>query len=171
MNVRNPLRLLAALALGTGLAVAAGCGDDNGPTGPSAVTTVPPPPAVTTGMTTALQSEYKTQFTYQRVLTDFGAVQPFATIVLAEQSHVSSIAGLFASRGLMAPASTWTLSNVPAFATVREACAAAAAEERQIVAMYDSLLLSDLPNDARMVYTNLRAASQNNHLPAFVACS
>jgi hypothetical protein len=36
--------------------------------------------------------------------------------------------------------------------------------------MYDDLLASPLPDDVVKVFTKLRAASLNNHLPAFQNC-
>jgi hypothetical protein len=162
----------AAALVATIAASGAGCGGSTTPTGPGPV--LAPPPAsveVLTGLTTAIQTEYKSQATYARVIADFGSVLPFATIVMAEETHVSSVAALFTSRSLPVPGSEWNSVNVPAYATVREACAGAAANERENVALYDALLATALPRDVGQVYANLRAASLNNHLPAFEACS
>lgn len=159
------------IALGiTGLFVL-GCGGGTSPTSPSIVPTVPTTAAHVSGMEEAIQAEYKSEATYARVIAEFGAVLPFSTIVTAEQAHISSVATLLTTRSLPVPASNWSASNVPAFGTFREACAGAAVGERENVALYDRLLAGDLPRDVLLVYTRLRAASLDNHLPAFEACS
>lgn len=159
---------IVAVAVAASMGAACG-GSSTLPTSPTPVSSTSG--ALLSGMTSALQAEYKSEAIYARVLADFGVVLPFATIVEAERMHVSSVAALFTSRSLAIPVSEWTTSNAPRFLTVREACANAAASERGVVALYDSLLAANPPRDVWMVYTNLRSASFNNHLPAFEACS
>ena len=144
------------------------------PTTPTSVTT----PTATSALTVeqmemlsgAIQDEYHAQAVYQGVLGDLGQVLPFANIVLAEQAHAASVARLYANRGLAAPATAWSVSNVPHFRTIAEACGAAAAAEVANIALYDRYLATDLPLDVRNVFTNNRAASVNGHLPAFNRC-
>jgi len=121
-------------------------------------------------MALAIQDEYHAENVYQRVLTDFGQVFPFSRIVNAEQRHSSAIAGLYRNRSLEVPTSEWNLGNVPRFESIREACAAAAQAEIDNIALYDRYLEWELPTDVRNVFTNNRAASLHNHLPAFEAC-
>ena len=118
----------------------------------------------------AIQDEYHAEFVYMRVIADFGEVQPFSRIVNAEQRHSEAVGKVFTNRGLAVPASEWNLGNVPSFNSLPEACAAAAKAEIANIALYDELLAWDLPQDARNVFTNIRAASLENHLPAFEAC-
>ena len=164
------------------------CGGDGAsiienPAAPSAVASSPSPaPATTTttttvapslvdAMTAALEDEYHAEAIYQRVLVDHGNVFPFANIIKAEQTHAASIARLFENRGLSVPANIWNVDNVPRFASVPEACAAAAQAEIDNAALYDRYFSMDLPTDVLTVFTNNRAASINNHLPAFNRCS
>lgn len=179
--------LLARLALAALLPVSiAGCGGTGGtvsPTAPSSTSVATAPPATTSPgptptaspslvdlLTAALQDEYHAQAVYQGVLNDLGNVMPFANIVRAEESHANAIVRLFAARGMPAPASAWTPANVPHFAGLAAACAAAAEAEVANLALYDRSLETDLPTDVRTVFTNNRAASVNNHLPAFSRC-
>lgn len=157
-----PLPLLAALA-----AVAvAGC--DNDPVQPVSETLT----ADVVGLLDrAIQDEYRAENIYLRVLADHGSVTPFRTIVYAEERHSQALGWLFMSRGLAVPLSAWDLDNVPAFASVAEACAAGVAAEQENVSMYDDFLARVLPPDVRTVFTNNRAASLERHLPAFTACS
>lgn len=116
------------------------------------------------------QDERHAEMIYERVLADFGPVRPFVNIVEAERKHASSVAFLLTSRGLEVPESLWTTENVPRFSSVALACAAAADAEVENVSLYDRYLALELPADVRTVFQNNRAASQNNHLPAFNRC-
>jgi hypothetical protein len=128
-------------------------------------------PETVAALDRTLQDEYHAESTYLGVLGDFGDVRPFANVVYAEQRHSESLARLYENHGLVAPRSVWTLDNVPHFASLTEACAAAAAAERDNVALYDTYLALDLPRDVANVFGNNRAASLERHLPAFQACS
>lgn len=166
------------------VAAASGCGGSSvtaaSPTAPSAAAVSQAPPASSTGavassaviaaMTVAIQDEFHAEAVYQRILLDFGAVNPFANIVRAEQMHAAALAGLFSARSLAVPESAWNAGNVPRFGSVREACAAAYQAEIDNVAVYDRYFSEDLPADVFRVFSNNRAASLNNHMPAFDRC-
>jgi hypothetical protein len=134
--------------------------------------TGPDPEDLEAVLVSALQEEYLAEWTYQRVLAGLGAdAMPFAVIVGSEQQHVRAIVSLFDKRGWTAPASVWNLDNVTAFGTLPAACAGGVAVEVEDIELYDALLLrEDLPCDAATVFTNLRAASLESHLPAFERC-
>lgn len=117
-----------------------------------------------------LQDEYRAEALYQRVLADLGDVRPFANIVWAEGQHARSVVGLYAARGWSAPASRFSPESMPSFASLREACQAGWAAEVANIALYDSQLGQDLPADVRRVLQANRAASLDNHLPAFDRC-
>jgi hypothetical protein len=133
------------------------------------------PPVVDAGLLAILnadiQDEYRAEAIYRGVLLDFGAeTRPFANIVVAEQWHAAAVAGLFSARGLSVPASLWSPVNVPRFTALGAACAAAAQAEVENIALYDSQLGASLPEDVLRVVQSNRAASVNNHLPAFQRC-
>ena len=168
-------RIRAAVAFASYLSVAVACGGGAStvptPVAPSAAGSPTAAPASLEAMLTAtLQDEYHAEATYQRVLAEHGQVWPFVNIVKAEARHAASLAGLFTARGLSVPSSVWTTANAPGFASVPEACGAAAQAEIDNVALYDGYLAMELPPDVRTVFENNRAASINNHLPAFTAC-
>ena len=120
----------------------------------------------------ALQEEYKAQMLYRSVLGTFGGdTQPFALIAQAEARHVEALQMLFTRRQLAPPASAWTPSSFPPFPSVPLACAAGVVAEREDANFYTPYLQRpDLPQDVRNVFTNLQAASLENHLPAFELC-
>lgn len=180
---RYPVALTLLFAA-SAMLVAAGCGDDaTSPTQPAlpafqqAATNGPGTglntvldATVLEAMNLALQDEYHAELTYLKVINTFGEVQPFYTILFAEQRHSEAIAQLFTNHGLTVPASNWNLGNVPSFGSLTEACAAGVAAELANIALYDELLARDLPQDVRNVFTNVRAASLDKHLPAFQTC-
>ena len=120
---------------------------------------------------TALQDEYEAESTYLRVLADFGPVTPFENVVYAEERHSTALLRLYDRRGITPPASAWTVNDVPRFASVPAACAAAVQAEMENVALYDGFLGADLPADVRRVFETNRAASLERHLPAFERCA
>jgi len=184
MSNRKSRFLSIAAILAVVVVAGSGCGGQDvsaaSPAAPSSSTAGPStmPPATTSAgtvvltdaLTAAIQDEYHAEAVYRRVLLDFGNVMPFANIIRAEQNHAAALAGLFRSRGLAVPETAWHVDNVPRFASVRDACGAAAQAEIDNVAVYDRYLGADLPADVRQVFTNNRAASLDNHLPAFNRC-
>lgn len=118
----------------------------------------------------ALQEEQTAEMLYRSVLASFGAdTQPFALIASAEARHVDALLQLFARRSLAA--TSWTPVAFPGYPTLAAACAAGVAAERADATFYAPYLgRTDLPQDVRNVFTNLQAASLENHLPAFELC-
>jgi len=160
-----PKRLLALTFLAGALGALGACGRDDAVAPTATLST-----AAVSALDTALNDEYYAEAIYLRVLADFGNVMPFFNIVVAEQRHSASLRGVYERRGLVSPPSRWDLGTVPSFASVPAACAAAVDAEVANIAMYDRLFALDLPADLRTVFTNNRAASVNNHKPAFMRC-
>lgn len=161
----SPVLMLAAL-VSVGSLTACDSDDSDDP--------VAPPLSLSTNVTaaldTALNDEYHAETIYLRVLSDFGNVLPFFNVVVAEQRHSASLRAMYERYGILAPGNRWDLSTVPTFNSIAAACAAAYDAEVSNIALYDRLLARDLPNDVRIVFTNNRAASVNNHQPAFLRC-
>ena len=126
---------------------------------------------VVTALNEAIQDEYRAQATYQKVISDFGQVRPFINIVEAETRHISALSALFERRGLKTPTSRWGEHNVPSYESVGAACRDAVHGELENIAMYDRLLKRELPEEVEQTFKYLRAASLDNHLPAFRRCA
>ena len=62
------------------------------------------------------------------------------------------------------------LASAPQFASTADACAAGVAAEIADADLYDQLLPDVTHPDLQRVYTNLKNASLQSHLPAFEAC-
>ncbi|MEZ5416668.1 MAG: hypothetical protein R2708_04925 [Vicinamibacterales bacterium] len=162
-----PWRALGAVVVVA--ALAGGCDDSSSPTAPTTAAAIPP--GLTAVLEQALHDEYLAETIYQGVIADFGQVLPFVNILTAEERHSASIARLYTARALAPPANPYTVATVTHYPTITAACAAGVAAERANIALYDALLTGDLPADVRQVFTNNRAASADNHLPAFLRCS
>ena len=140
----------------------------------SAVTVPDPVPAdeLQQILSTAIQDEFHAEAVYAGVVEDFGSITPFSNIIRAEVRHSAAIARLYQNRGWAVPQNAWTTETVPHFGTVGQACTVGVEAEIANVKVYDDLLAgSDLPDDVVRVFTSNRAASLNNHLPAFQRCS
>lgn len=107
---------------------------------------------------------------YQAVIDEFGEVNPFVNIQQAELSHAAAWEFLFERYGIDVP--EVPAFDVPAFADLSDACSIAVEAEVLNFEMYDRMLVSfeDYP-DLYQVASNLRNASELNHLPAFESCA
>lgn len=124
-------------------------------------------------LTEAIAEEYLARDTYQFVLSRLGAtVTPFSQIAVSEQQHVDALAALFRKYGQAVPGDPGLTEN-PSFADRKAACQIGVDAEIHDIALYDRLLASgDIKHaDLVQVFKNLRAASVNNHLPAFDRCN
>ncbi|GAA0338263.1 hypothetical protein GCM10008967_30660 [Bacillus carboniphilus] len=116
-------------------------------------------------LTYALQDEYLAQARYDNILSTFGQIRTFTRIKEAELRHISALLPLFERYQTRIPADT-SKAFVTTPANVKAAFAAGVQGEIDNIAMYDKFLALDIPEDVRIVFTNLRDASVN-HLAAF----
>lgn len=118
----------------------------------------------------ALDDERHAQALYSAVQARFGERRPFSNIAMAEERHEAHLLALFAAHGLAVPEDRWGTATIPVPATFAETCHQAAQAERDNVALYDRLLPTVAAPDVRAVFTALRDASRDHHLPAFERC-
>ncbi len=126
--------------------------------------------SVLAAMDAAIQDEYKAELTYEKVLETPGPVRPFFNIIYAEERHSAAIATLYAKRGIAVPLRRWSAGEIPAFASLSEACGAGVTAEIENAEIYDQYLGLSLPEDVKFVFESNRAASLERHLPAFMNC-
>lgn len=120
-------------------------------------------------LTRAILEEYGAFNLYQSIIDQFGSVVPFAQIVRSEQQHINALTRLAVKYGVEVPANPG-LTDAPQFATLADACEAGAAAEIADAALYDELSPLVAHTDILQVFSNLKSASLNSHLPAFEAC-
>ncbi len=112
----------------------------------------------------ALLDEYANKLYYEALIESFGSSRRFANLIRAEQRHASALLNLFVRYEIEPPAQDKaTVPPLPS--TLQEAIQVAIDEEQANVAMYDELLESITAEDVEFVFTNLRNASIQRHIP------
>ena len=114
--------------------------------------------------------EYAASAMYQAVIDEFGQVEPYVTIRAAEERHISALIRQLDRYGIDVPANPY-LGVVAAPADLQAAAEAWAIGEIENVTMYDDLLGKSSDSNLTRVLTNLRASSQDSHLPLFEAAA
>lgn len=114
----------------------------------------------------ALDDEHHAWATYDQVISDFGEVLPFTNIREAEARHIDALRTLFVRYDVPIPANPW-LGKVPHYPSLAAACEDGVQAEIANAALYDRLMAATDRSDILTVLENLRAASQERHLPAF----
>jgi hypothetical protein len=116
-----------------------------------------------------LNDEFKAEAIYQKVLGKFGDVRPFSNIINAEQKHSDSLIQLYEKYGLTVPENDW-YDKVAEYNSVQEACEAGVMAEIENIELYEELFSKVNNQDITAVFTSLRDASRDKHLPAFEKC-
>jgi len=118
----------------------------------------------------ALYDEYHARAVYSKVVQAFGFVPPFSNIVQAEERHINALLSLFSKYGVEPIADDWA-DKVVVESTFVGNCEVGVAAEMENIKMYDNLIpYAEMP-DVLDVFYRVQAASFNNHLPAFSACT
>jgi hypothetical protein len=124
-----------------------------------------PEPSMEEMLRYAIQDEYLARAEYYEVIDRLGSVRPFSNIVKAEETHVGMLVPLFEKYGLMVPDDTYA-SHVVVPDDLKTALQIGVQAEIDNIAMYESFLDRDLPDDVRAAFQKLKDASEN-HLRAF----
>lgn len=132
-------------------------------------------PATRNALYAALADEYRAEAFYDAVIEKFGEVRPFSNIIVAEQHHAEQLRQVMKSHGLEAGSNREIGSEAIAATvpdTLAEACAMGVQAEIANRDLYGKELLPAAADydDVTAVFTALRDASENNHLPAFQRC-
>ena len=114
--------------------------------------------------------EFAALASYQAVLDEFGRVEPYATIMEAEARHAESLIRQLDRMGIEAPENPY-LGAISAPSSLETAAKAWAEGEVLNVELYDNLLSATTDEKLIRVFTNLRRASAEEHLPAFEAAA
>lgn len=156
--------LLAAGLLITGLttgATVSAANTDTGAAGASADTEY----SLEEMLVYAIEDEYLAQAEYDVIMDTYGVQKPFSNIIKAEATHISLLDPLFEEYGVSVPAKDWeSLVAIPE--SLDAAYAIGVEAEEKNIAMYESFLKENLPDDVREVFEELMNASEK-HLAAF----
>jgi hypothetical protein len=111
----------------------------------------------------AMQDEIAAKAEYEALIEEFGSVRPITNILRAELRHIDALTPLLEAYGVdigdFVPATT-----VPA--SLDEAYQIGVDAEIKNIALYQSYLASELPEDVAAVFNRLATAS-THHLDAF----
>jgi hypothetical protein len=115
--------------------------------------------------------EFAAHALYTAILKKFGDVQPYANIREAETRHIQALKRQFEKYGIAIPEDKFAGKVTPP-ETLLEAAKDGIEAEKKNVALYDGYLaaVKSYP-DLTQVFTNLRSASLEAHLPAFQAAA
>lgn len=130
------------------------------------------PEAVVRALDAALEDERRAFETYRAILGRFEGAHPFVNIVEAEARHIRALLGVYARYGLQPPPYETLPDEAALTASLTELCEVGVQAEIENVELYDTRLLpavADYP-DISVVFTRLRDASEQRHLPAFQRC-
>lgn len=115
----------------------------------------------------APDGEYAAIAAYSAVLQKYGQVEPYASILRAEENHARALTRQLQRYGVTVPTNPY-LGKIPAPASLRDAAQAWADGEILNVKLYDDLaVLASGDAQLQRVFGNLRSASLNVHLPMF----
>ena len=113
----------------------------------------------------AIEDEYLAQAEYDVIMDTYGVQKPFSNIIKAEATHISLLEPLFEEYDVSVPEKDWE-SIVVVPETLDAAYAIGVDAEEKNIAMYESFLKENLPDDVREVFEALMNASEK-HLAAF----
>lgn len=116
-------------------------------------------------LTYAMQDETIARAEYAAILDSYGSVRPFTNIIRAEESHILALQPLFEAYGIAVPADD-SASLVTTVPSLTEAYQTGVSAEVNNIAMYETFLDQNLPDNVRAVFESLMRASEN-HLRAF----
>lgn len=118
-------------------------------------------------LTYALQDEYLAKNEYLATIEKFGNVRPFSNIVKSEEQHIAMLLPLFLKYGVRTVNEEEMKEQVKVASSLKETAKICVEAEVDNIAMYQKFLEEkDLPEDIRIAFQNLKAASEN-HLAAF----
>ena len=114
----------------------------------------------------AIEDEYLAKAEYDAIINTFDVTRPFTNIIRAESTHIAELLPLFETYQVPVPAESTVAGQAVIPATLTETFAIGVEAEEKNIAMYESFLKQDLPDDVREVFENLRDGSIK-HLAAF----
>jgi hypothetical protein len=116
-------------------------------------------------LTYAIQDEYLSRAEYELIIEEYGSIRPFTNIMAAEERHIEWVTDLLAEYGYSLPKDT-AHRYVMLPEDLESSFETGIQAEIDNIAMYDSFLGEDLPDDVRDLFEQLKRASEN-HLRAF----
>lgn len=116
-------------------------------------------------LTYAIQDEYMAQAEYGAIMDKYGVQKPFSNIIKAEGKHIDMLLPLLKAYDVTVPKNDAT-DRVKVPENLEKSYTAGVEAEKKNIAMYESFLKQDLPDDVKLVMERLLEGSKK-HLAAF----
>ena len=116
-------------------------------------------------LTYAIQDEYMAQAEYNAIMDQYGVQKPFSNIIKSEAMHIDLLLPLLKANDVAVPKND-AANRVVVPESIEKSYTVGVEAEKKNIAMYESFLKGDLPDDVKAVFEKLLAASEN-HLAAF----
>jgi hypothetical protein len=116
-------------------------------------------------LTYAIQDEYLARAEYEKLIEEFDVDRPFTNIIKAEETHIELLKPLFEAYDIPIPSDT-SNDHLVIPSELEAVYEIGVQAEIDNIAMYESFLSEDLPDDVRSAFESLMAASES-HLNAF----
>jgi len=116
-------------------------------------------------LTYSIQDEFLARAEYELIMEEYGSIRPFTNIMAAEQRHIEWVTELFEAYGYTVPEDT-ARQHVVLPDDLKSSFETGVQAEIDNIAMYETFLREDLPDDVRDLFERLKQASEN-HLRAF----
>lgn len=116
-------------------------------------------------LTYAIQDEYMAQAEYNAIMDKYGVQKPFSNIIRSEATHIDLLLPLLKAYDVAVPEND-AANRVVVPASLEKSYATGVAAEESNIAMYESFLKEDVPDNVKIVMERLLANSKN-HLAAF----
>ena len=116
-------------------------------------------------LTYAIQDEYLARAEYEKIIQEFDVTRPFTNIMQAEETHIALLIPLFETYDIEIPEDT-SGDHLIIPSELKAIFEIGVQAEIDNIAMYESFLKEDLPDDIRSAFESLKAASES-HLLAF----
>lgn len=116
-------------------------------------------------LTYAIQDEYMAQAEYGAIMDKFGVQKPFSNIITAEGKHIDMLLPILKAHNVTVPKND-AADRVKVPENLEKSYAAGVEAEKKNIAMYESFLKEDLPDDVKGVMEKLLEGSKK-HLAAF----
>ena len=113
----------------------------------------------------AMEDEYLAQTEYEKIMETYGVIKPYSNISKAEAKHIDLLEPLFGQYEVAVPEIDWD-NYIVLPDTLQENYVMGVEAELNNIAMYESFLEEELPDEVRTVFEALKNASEK-HLQAF----
>ncbi|MEN8208704.1 MAG: DUF2202 domain-containing protein [Candidatus Fermentibacteria bacterium] len=161
MNRKSLQRALMVLVFGAVTVVPVFAGSGFGATGAEADSSL----TLEDMLNYAIEDEFAARAEYEMIIDEFGEIRPFTNIMRAEEAHIAMLEPLFEEYGFEIPEDN-SASHIVLPESLESAFEIGVEAEMVNIAMYDSFLAGELPDDVRDVFEHLKTGSEH-HLRAF----